>query len=165
MALQTNSRVDWADIEAIYLRLNQVRSTFNFQEVATPVNQGTPVKPDEVGSLKTIIEGMKSNSYLSKIDTSSIVEPSKGSLLKVTPFSNITTVIETIENTCAYTECSFNSGNASFVPNSGFFSGNSGVCFFDFGCGSDVGDQGWQTGFYGWQTGDYGWQTGFYGFG
>ena len=128
---------------------------------------------------------MKSNSFLSSINTNSITIPTTGELIRPLPFSNISSLITDMENTCAFT-CSFFSGFSA--NNSSFFSGCTGDCSFFSGCSDDCSFfsgfsandssffsgcsandssdfSGWQTGFFGWQTGFFGWQSGNHGHG
>lgn len=165
MALSVGSRVDWDDIRSIYNRLNTVRTKFSFNTVVTPNSQGTQIKTTDVSDIKTIMDGMKSNSYLAPITTDNIVIPEKGSLLEISPFTNISNVLGIMENTCAHATCSSNySGCASETCSYCSYS----PCAYDYSektsdnPGWDSGTFGWQTGNYGWQSGDYGWQSGGY---
>lgn len=162
MALTTGSKVDWADISSMYNKLNTIRTKFSFNTVVVPNSKGEQVKTTDVSDLKTIMDGMKSNSYLAPISTEGIVVPEKGSLLNTSPFTNIQTVLGLMENTCAHATCTSNySGNSGYsCP----YSSNS----HDAWAPESVqgtwlsGTYGWQTGDYGWQSGDYGWQSGGY---
>lgn len=162
MALTTGSKVDWADISSMYNKLNTIRTKFSFNTVVVPNSKGEQVKTTDVSDLKTIMDGMKSNSYLAPISTESIVVPEKGSLLDISPFTNIQSILGIMENTCAHATCGSNySGCAehtcSYSPCS-----NLGYAPDSWNPGWLSGTYGWQTGNYGWQSGDYGWQSGGY---
>ena len=173
--LNTNSIIDWTDIENIYSRLNTQRQKFNFSTVTVPSLENQKITPNAVSNIKTIIENMKSNSFLSSINTNSITIPTTGELIRPLPFSNISSLITDMENTCAFT-CSFFSGfsanDSSFFSgfsanDSSFFSGfsannssdffaNDGSFFSGFSANDSSDFSGWQTGFFGWQSGNHG---------
>ena len=162
--LNTNSIIDWTDIENIYSRLNTQRQKFNFSTVTVPSLENQKITPNAVSNIKTIIENMKSNSFLSSINTNSITIPTTGELIRPLPFSNISSLITDMENTCAFT-CSFFSGfsanDSSFFSgfsanNSSDFFANDGSFFSGFSANDSSDFSGWQTGFFGWQSGNHG---------
>lgn len=158
MALQKDNIVDWTDIEQIYTNLNTARTKFSFSTVPIPNEEGNKPIPSHITSLKDLVQNMTTNSWLSSVaQTNSVSTPTTGDLLQPTSATQLSSIIDNINNTCIHF-----GGNYGY--NSTYFSGNYGWDGFSPN-GVCVGTYyGWNSGFFGWDSGFYSWNSGFYSF-
>ncbi len=144
MAIIKDNILDWSDVETIYAALNQARKKFGITEVTIPSNTDTLVPTEEVTTLKTLIETMKSNKYVGdNASTSSVPTPNKGDIIKPTPMTGLKSIIDNVNNICAH-DGSYHYGNY------GYDSTNYGYDSSDHSS-----NYGWNSGNYGWNSGNY----------
>lgn len=101
MALSTGSLASWADIQAIYTAMNAARTKFSIATVTVPGSPGA-MKPDNVKALNDLVNAMSSNRYLSSVARTGITPPSSGALIYADPFTQISSTIEAMQDTCAF---------------------------------------------------------------
>lgn len=130
MAISTNNKLSWADIQTLYNRLNAARTKFGFSAVTVPSNPDI-AKSSQVQTLNSYVNNMSNNKYLTDVAVTGVTVPSVGTLIYPLEFTKIKTTIDNIRNTCAFDsfDSSFNSSNNSFGFDSSFNSNNNGFGF------------------------------------
>ncbi len=134
MSLEQNAKAAWADITALYNRLNTERSRFSFSTI-TPSNN-EKIVPMDIINLKQYIQEMTSNSALTQTaQTTLISEPEVGALIKPVAFNQMSTIIDNIKNTptnstnYSYSCSSYNGSNYSYNnSNHGYTGGVIDLC-------------------------------------
>lgn len=142
MALSKGSPANWSDIQTLFTNLNTGRKKFNYSTISPSPAGGagtTITTTNTISQLKTAIDGMKNNSYLSStLSSFSVSIPARGTLITPTTLNTITSTISQINNTNAFDSfrssfdgfsCSFDGFTCSFDS----FSSNSNNRQFGFG--------------------------------
>lgn len=101
MALSKNDRIQWADIQNLYNKLNTARQKFTIPTIAVPDNPGKIINT-QVTDLSSQVDALSSNKYLVSIATTGVTAPSKGEVITPTDFSIISTTIDNIQNACIH---------------------------------------------------------------
>lgn len=115
MNISQGSKLSWSDIQNIYTSLNVERERFGYSEIAIPSNPGKAT-PNEVSNLKTAIEELKNNKYVSSTANTGVTVPSSGTLIYPLPFTTMSGTVSNIANVCAFdsfTPCDFDNGFSS----------------------------------------------------
>lgn len=102
MALSSGNKVTWADIQAIYSKLNTCQTKFNITKTTAPSNPGK-CSPTVISNLKTFIFALSTSSWVSTSFVSpvfNLTTPVPGDLLKATPFNTMTTSLNNVSNIC-----------------------------------------------------------------
>ena len=132
MALTQGSIVSWDDLNNIYTNLSSARTKFGFTAVSNPYTRGSTVTPDPVSNLKTLINEMSSHRHIN-INANDIVVPTVGQLLQAHFLADLSSKVDTINNTCVHDTSDFTfSGNFGFNSSDFGFSGNFGFHSSDF---------------------------------
>lgn len=88
MALSTGSQAAWSDIQTLFTNLNTARTKFSFATITpTPAGgAGTSITTtNTIAQLKTNIDAMKSNTFLSStLSSFSLTVPAPGTLIQPT---------------------------------------------------------------------------------
>ena len=121
MAISTNNKLSWTDIQTLYNNLNTARTKFGFSTVTVPSNPGI-AKPSQIETLNSYVNNMSSNKYLTNVAATGVTVPKVGTLIYPLEFTKIKTTIDKIQNTCA-----FDSFDSSF--HASFYSSNNGFGF------------------------------------
>lgn len=105
MAISSNSKVSWSDIQTIFTNLNTARQKFfpsqsDFQ--ATPGGQSTQAMAQLAQNLNNYIESFSSNAYIGSRANIDENPPSAGDLINPIIFDRFTTTIRTINDTCVH---------------------------------------------------------------
>lgn len=133
MALSKGNPPTWNDIVDLYSRLNTARKKFDIAEVAIPSNPGKMMTTD-ISNLKTAIESTSSNSYIGTTANTGVTVPNIGTLIYPNIFTDMSSTIQNIQDTCNFNPCSF----SCFC---GFGGGACcDFCNYDFNCGWNMGD-------------------------
>ena len=154
-------KVKWTDITSIYSQLNTARSKYGFAQITPTSRQNQITKIEDITSINSFIAEMASNKNLASV-AQPITPPTRGSLMKPSFLSNLSTTITSIQNSDSFGDSSF--GNSSFGDSS---FGDSSFGNSSFG-NSGFGDSSWgNSGFSnsGWGFGDSSWGFGNSGFG
>lgn len=123
MAFNKDQKVSWEDLKQLYINLNTARAKFSFSSNLAPADQtNNPTHAQELGTINSLINEMKSNKYLTSVALTNVAVPTVASLLQVKPVNDLSTNISTIQNTCAF-DASF------FAANNGFNSSYNGSGF------------------------------------
>lgn len=126
MALQTKSKLEWADIKNIYVKLNQAKTKFSMPEVTIPEEQKKKAVPSNVSDIKDeILDMINSNEYISdaNISVSNINVPARKTRIYPTPFQGLSNTIDQILEVCPH------NGNYNGAEFNGSVGGGE-----DFGC-------------------------------
>lgn len=156
-------KVQWTDITSIYSQLNTARSKYGFTQITPTNRQGQITKVEDITNINSFIAEMASNKNLTSV-AQPITPPTKGSLMKPSFLSNLSTTITSIQNSNSFGDSSFGDssfGNSSF-GNSGF--SNSGFSNSSFG-NSGWGNSGWGFGDSSFGFGNSSWGNSSWGFG
>lgn len=125
MALSTGSQAAWSDIQTLFTNLNTARTKFNFAAITpTPAGgAGTSITTtNTIAQLKTNIDAMKSNTFLSTtLFNFSLTVPAPGTLIQPTLLNQISGTIDQIQAKDAFSGNSFGfSPDSNFNPNYSF---------------------------------------------
>lgn len=124
MALSTGSQAAWSDIQTLFTNLNTARTKFSFATITpTPAGgAGTNITTtNTIAQLKTNIDAMKSNTFLSTtLSNFSLTVPAPGTLIQPTLLNQISGTIDQIQAKDA-----FRPGNSFGFSSDSSFSSNS----------------------------------------
>lgn len=115
MSISKGSKLSWSDIQSIYTSLNTERKRFGYSTVTVPSNPGKATT-SAVSNLKTAIEELKNNKYVSSTANTGVTIPSAGTLIYPLPFSTMSSTVGKIADVCAFdsfTPCDFDNGFSS----------------------------------------------------
>lgn len=115
MSISKGSKLSWSDIQSIYTSLNTERKRFGYSTVTVPSNPGKAAT-SAVSNLKTAIEELKNNKYVSSTANTGVTVPSTGTLIYPLPFSTMSSTVGKIADVCAFdsfTPCDFDNGFSS----------------------------------------------------
>lgn len=115
MATQ-GDKVTWADITALYTKLNTARTKFDFAKVNPASKQGKIIQPDVISKINAFVSEMASNSNLKNI-AKPVTVPAKETLIKPSFLNTLSNTVKSIQNADNFSNTSF--GNSSF-SNTGF---------------------------------------------
>ena len=105
MAISSNSKVSWSDIQTIFTNLNNARKKFFPSQndfVASPGGSQSQALAQLVKNLNTYIESFSSNAYIGSRANIDENPPSAGDLINPIIFDRFTTTIRTINDTCVH---------------------------------------------------------------
>lgn len=133
MAISSNSKINWSDIQTIFTNLNTARKKFfpsqsDFQ--AAPGGQSTQAMAQLAQNLNKYIESFSSSGYVGSRANISENPPSAGDLISPIIFNRFTTTIRSINDTCAH-DASYNASHRGSGYNSSWDSS-------DYGAGWDT---------------------------
>lgn len=125
MALSTGSQAAWSDIQTLFTNLNTARTKFSYATITpTPAGgAGTSITTtNTIAQLKTNIDAMKSNTFLSStLSSFSLTVPASGTLIQPTLLNQISGTINEIQAKDAFkVGNSFSSNSFGFSSDSSF---------------------------------------------
>ena len=124
MALTQGSIVSWDDLNSIYTNLSSTRTKFSFSACSNPVQRYSIVNNNPISNLKTLVNEMSSNRFLTTVAVSNIQIPTPGQLLMANFLSDLNITINNIKNVCPHDSTNFSGFNGSnFGFNGSNFSG------------------------------------------
>ncbi|MGF6375093.1 putative RND superfamily exporter protein [Clostridiales Family XIII bacterium PM5-7] len=124
MGLIKDNNTSWSDIKTLYTNLNTARTKFGFETATVPEKEAEITTPTDITDIKSLIEAMTTNSYVgSTASTESVIVPASGDIMQPTPFTEMETIIQNVNDTCAH-NASYFAGNYAY--NSSFNSSNYG---------------------------------------
>ena len=98
MALTQGSIVSWDDLNSIYTNLSSARTKFSFSACSNPVQRYSIVNNNPISNLKTLVNEMSSNRFLTTVAVSNIQIPTPGQLLMANFLSDLNITINNIKN-------------------------------------------------------------------
>lgn len=123
MSLNKDKTAVWSDIQSLYSNLNTQLSRFSISQISVPDHKDDLSLIQDINDLKTAINKLTSNSYLSnKVSTSGVTVPVRDSVMAPLPFTQMKTIVERVAAFC--------NTNAS-QNTSSFFSSCFSFCDFD----------------------------------
>lgn len=108
MAIESKQLLSWADIQAIYTSLNQIREDFSMNTVNVPGKSGT-VKNSDIQRIDTYINEMRSNRYIGDVAITGVTIPDRGTLIYPVELRRMSDTLVNIEQVCTF--------NSSFKAN------------------------------------------------
>lgn len=124
--IQSNSILEWTDIQNIYTDLRTAQKNFNLTQTTIPAAQSTIVLTTHLTNLVNSIEALSSQSKIGSVAITGVSSPAKGTIITPVGFSRVASVARTVSEIC-------NFDSANFTNNFGFRSSNFTSDFgFDF---------------------------------
>lgn len=97
MSLSTGSVIQWSDIRSLFNRVNAERARWSFSTVTAPTR--TIIDIDELVTIRDLLQGMTSNSFLSSAASTNGITLTANSVAKAqapTSLANVITAVEEV---------------------------------------------------------------------
>ena len=138
MPIQSNSPLNWSDIQDIYTNLRLTQEEFVLVQTPIPSYANSLALNTHLSDLVKQIEALQSQPKIGNQAITGVTAPNKGELITPIGFRRVADVAETLAGICNF-DSSFNSNNNGFDFRASFNSNNNG---FDFRAGFDSSDDG-----------------------
>lgn len=140
MPIQSNSPLNWSDIQDIYTNLRLTQEEFVLVQTPIPSYANSLALNTHLSDLVRQIEALQSQQKIGNQAITGVTAPNKGELITPIGFRRVADVAETLAGICNF-DSSFNSNNNGFDFRAGFDSSDDG---FRFDSGFDSSDDGFR---------------------